>query len=78
MLYRADVDPLKAMKIVRHSDYQTTVDIYTHLDELSTRATAQNMQNVFRQVGSAARKGQYVVKKDILAANVLRFPKAEG
>ncbi len=43
ILYRAGVDPMKAMKIVSHSDYQTTADIYTHLDELSMRVTAQDM-----------------------------------
>ena len=30
MLYEAGVDPLIAMKIVGHADYQTTANIYTH------------------------------------------------
>ena len=46
MLYRAGVDPLKAMKIVGHSDYQTTADIYTHLDQEMLRATADDMADV--------------------------------
>ncbi len=33
MLYQADVDPLIAMKIVGHTDYQTTANIYTHVRE---------------------------------------------
>ena len=33
MLYRAGVDLLKAMKIVGHNEYQTTADIFTHLDQ---------------------------------------------
>ena len=40
MLYRAGVDPLKAMKIVGHNEYQTTADIYTHLDQEMMQATA--------------------------------------
>ena len=40
LLYRAGVDPLKAMKIVGHSEYQTTADIYTHLDQEMMQATA--------------------------------------
>ena len=43
LLYRAGVDPLKAMKIVGHSEYQTTADIYTHLDQEMLRATADDM-----------------------------------
>ena len=31
LLYESGVDPLIAMKIVGHTDYQTTANIYTHL-----------------------------------------------
>ncbi len=31
---------MKAMKIVSHSDYQTTTGIYTHMDQETLRATA--------------------------------------
>ena len=30
------------MKIVGHSDYQTTADIYTHLDQEMMQATAED------------------------------------
>ena len=59
MLYRAGVDPLKAMKIVGHSDYQTTADIYTHLDQEMMRATAEDMADVFKKVNNSARKGRW-------------------
>ena len=40
MLYEAGVDPLIAMKIVGHTDYQTTANIYTHVrDEMLKKAT---------------------------------------
>ena len=32
----------KAMKIVGHSEYQTTADIYTHLDQEMMQATAED------------------------------------
>ena len=35
LLYEAGVDPLIAMKIVGHTDYQTTANIYTHVRDLS-------------------------------------------
>ena len=31
LLYESGVDPLVAMKIVGHTDYQTTANIYTHI-----------------------------------------------
>ena len=33
MLYESGIDPLIAMKIVGHTDYQTTANIYTHINE---------------------------------------------
>ena len=71
-IYRAGVDPLKAMKIVVHSDYQTTADIYTHLDQEMLRATADDMADVFKKVTTAARKNQ--VRRS--ASRVIRLPKA--
>lgn len=49
MLYRAGVAPLKAMKIMGHNEYQTTADIYTHLDQEMLRATADDMADVFKK-----------------------------
>lgn len=70
-IYRAGVDPLKAMKIVGHTEYQTTADIYTHLDHEMLRATADDMANVFKTVNTAARQSR--LQKP--ASRVIRFPK---
>ena len=49
MLYEAGVEPLVAMKIVGHSNYQTTADVYTHIrDDMLKKATI-NMADVFRK-----------------------------
>lgn len=54
MLYEAGVDPLIAMKIVGHADYQTTANIYTHLSAETTKKAQVSMEKVFRQrVGEA-------------------------
>ena len=46
-LLEAGVDPLIAMKIVGHTDYKTTANIYTHVrDEMLKKATV-NMGEVF-------------------------------
>ena len=76
LLYRAGVDPLKAMKIVGHSEYQTTADIYTHLDQEMLRATADDMADVFKKVNTAARKSRYEQPQKVLTARVIQFPKA--
>ena len=48
LLYESGVDPLIAMKIVGHTDYQTTANIYTHVrDEMLKKATV-NMNEVFQ------------------------------
>ena len=59
------------MKIVGHSDYQTTADIYTHLDQEMMQATAEDLADVFKKVDTAARKKQ--LQK--LASKVLWLPK---
>ena len=49
MLYEAGVDPLVAMKIVGHTDYQTTANIYTHVrDEMLKKATV-DLECVFKK-----------------------------
>ena len=49
LLYESGVDPLIAMKIVGHTDYQTTANIYTHVrDEMLKEATV-NMNEVFQK-----------------------------
>lgn len=47
LLYEACIDPLIAMKIVGHTDYQTTANIYTHLGNESLRRAAVDMRGVF-------------------------------
>lgn len=65
------MDPLKAMKIVGHNEYQTTADIYTHLDQEMMQATADDLADVFKKVDTAARKKQMQSS----ASKVLWFPK---
>ena len=48
LLYESGVDPLIAMKIVGHTDYQTTANIYTHIKEETLRKATVNMGEVFR------------------------------
>ena len=49
MLYEAGIVPLVAMKIVGHSNYQTTADVYTHIrDDMLKKATI-NMVDVFKK-----------------------------
>ena len=48
-LYESGVDPLIAMKIVGHTDYQTTANIYTHLKEETLRRASVNMEKVFAE-----------------------------
>ena len=49
LLYESGVDPLIAMKIVGHRDYQTTANIYTHLKEDAIRRAAVNLNSVFER-----------------------------
>ena len=49
LLYEAGIDPLVAMKIVGHADYQTTANIYTHLSEESLRKANISIGDVFRK-----------------------------
>lgn len=47
LLYEAGVDPLVAMKIVGHRDYQTTANIYMHLKKATLKKAAFDMDSVF-------------------------------
>ncbi len=49
LLYEAGVDPLIAMKIVGHSNYQTTADVYTHIKEDMLKKSTVNLADVFRK-----------------------------
>ena len=49
MLYEGGIDPLVAMKIVGHTDYQTTANIYTHLGEETMRRASVNLDDVFQK-----------------------------
>ena len=48
MLYESGIDPLVAMKIVGHTDYQTTANIYTHIKEEMLKKAAVDLEGVFR------------------------------
>ena len=48
MLYEGGIDPLVAMKIVGHTDYQTTANIYTHLSEETMRRASVDLGDVFK------------------------------
>ena len=48
MLYEGGIDPLIAMKIVGHTDYQTTANIYTHLGEGTMRRAGTDLGDVFK------------------------------
>ena len=41
MLYESGIDPLIAMKINGHTDYQTTANIYTHIKEIPHNTAAR-------------------------------------
>ena len=47
MLYESGIDPLVAMRIVGHADYQTTANIYTHLHDETLRRAYVNLEQVF-------------------------------
>ena len=49
LLYESGVDPLIAMKIVGHTDYQTTANIYTHVRDEMLKKSTVNMGDVFRK-----------------------------
>ena len=49
MLYESGVDPLMAMKIVGHTDYQTTANIYTHVKEDMLKKATVDLNGVFRK-----------------------------
>ena len=75
LFYQAGVAPLKAMKIVGHSEYRTTADICTHLDQEMLRATADDTADVFKKVNTAARMSRPENPQKVLAALVTQFPK---
>ena len=49
MLYEAGVDPLIAMKIVGHTDYQTTANIYTHVRDEMLKKSTVDLEGVFKK-----------------------------
>ena len=57
LLYEAGIDPLIAMKLVGHTDYQTTASIYTHLKDEALKKAATNIEDVFakRQAGKVSK-----------------------
>ena len=49
LLFEAGVEPLIAMKILGHTDYQTTANIYTHLNSEMMKKSSVDMEEVFRR-----------------------------
>ena len=49
LLYESGIDPLVAMKIVGHTDYQTTANIYTHIKEEMLKKATVDLEGVFRK-----------------------------
>lgn len=47
MLYEAGVDPMVAMRLVGHADYQTTANIYTHLSKAHLDKASDKINAVF-------------------------------
>ena len=54
LLYEGGIDPLVAMKIVGHTDYQTTANIYTHLSKETMKRASVNMDGVFSKKAKSA------------------------
>lgn len=49
MLYESGIDPLVSMKIVGHTDYQTTANIYTHIKEEMLKKATVDREGVFKK-----------------------------
>lgn len=49
LLFEAGVEPLIAMKMLGHTDYQTTANIYTHLNSEMMKKSSVDMEEVFRR-----------------------------
>ena len=49
LLFEVGVEPLIAMKILGHTDYQTTAKIYTHLKSEMMKKSSVDMEEVFRR-----------------------------
>lgn len=45
--WEAEIDPMITMRIVGHSDYRTTANIYTHLQEEHIEKTRRKLESVF-------------------------------
>lgn len=49
VMYEGGIDPLIAMKIVGHRDYQTTANIYTHLSQETMKRASVDLDGVFQK-----------------------------
>lgn len=66
LLFEAGVEPLIAMKILGHTDYQTTANIYTYLKSEMMKKSSVDMEDVFRrkqEAKSALAKAQITKDK---------------
>lgn len=55
LFYESGVDPLVAMKMVGHRDYQTTANIYTHPKEDFLKKAAADMATAFKKKKDVSR-----------------------
>ena len=49
LLFEAGVDPLIAMKLLGHTDYQATANTYTHLSTGMMKESSVDMEDVFQR-----------------------------
>lgn len=56
LLCEGGIDSLIAMKIVGHTDYQTTANIYTHLSEETMRRASVDLSDIFKRRPKANRR----------------------
>ena len=60
--------------IVVFNEYQTTADIYTHLDQEMLQATAEDLEDVFKTVDTAARKNRWQKMRRLPDSVIIQFP----
>lgn len=49
LLYESGIEPLVAMKIVGHTDNQTTANIYTHVNEEMLKKASADLEGIFKK-----------------------------
>lgn len=67
--YESGIDPLVAMKIVGHTDCQTTANTYAHLKEETPRKASVHMEKVFldRAQEEGGEQGRSGITREVYA-----------